>query len=187
MGDRPGIARFGWRTIVVPPWLSLRRRLQIVAREQPDVILLQQSRHPLNRPPFYRGIPCVFDADDADVLNAPEVRGRLLPRKPAVIAGNRFLARSSRDSMIMSTWSGPARTSIRLLGRPQPGRGPVIAWAHSDPLGYPAEAEFVRSILLRLADRRTFQFHLYGVQDRTAVGHYLKPLRDRGVDVRPTG
>ena len=178
------LRRSGWRTIVVPPWLGLRRRSQILAREQPDVILMQQSRHPLNRPSLYPGFPCVFDADDADVLNAPELVADCCRGSRAVIAGNRFLARifASFNPNVHVVWTG---TYVDHVGGqiPNEARGPVIAWAHSDPLGYPAEAAFVHEVVLRLAGRRPFQFHLYGLRDRSAAGTYVEPLLERGVDV----
>lgn len=158
--------------------------MQIIAKEQPEAILLQQSRHPLNRPSLYRGIPCVFDADDADVLNAPELVAECCRESRAVIAGNRFLAQqfSRFNENVHVVWTG---TYVeRVKGQtPNRARGPVIAWAHSDPLGYPVEAAFVRDLAIRLAGRRSFQFHLYGVRDSSAVDSYLKPLRDRGADV----
>src|SRR5579863_10348636 len=63
------LRRRDWRATVVPPQLELEQRLRIVRAERPDVILLHQSRHPLNRPRYYPNIPCVFDADDADILD----------------------------------------------------------------------------------------------------------------------
>src|SRR5258708_7644313 len=53
--------RRGWRATVVPSQLELEQRLRILRAERPDVILLHQSRHPLNRPRYYPNFPCVYD------------------------------------------------------------------------------------------------------------------------------
>jgi glycosyltransferase involved in cell wall biosynthesis len=181
------LRKLGWRTCLVPAQLELRQRLRICRLERPDVILLQQSRHPLNRPRFYPTIPCVFDADDADILD-PRCEASAIEccrESAAVIAGSRFLASLFRqhNPKVHIVWTG---SYLAPLARTTPceKRGPVVAWAHSDPLAYPVEAALVRDAMMRLAEKATFTFCLYGVKDSARTAEFLAPLRAKGVDVQ---
>lgn len=179
----------GWRATVVPPQLELSQRQRIVRLESPDVILLQKSRHPLNRPRLYPGIRCVYDADDADILDPRHADAvvECCCESQAVIAGSRFLARTFRayNPNVYVVWTGTYET-------PWPGqtpagrRDPVVAWAHSSPLGYVKEAELVRQAMLLLAERTPFTFHLFGIKDsdRARAEEFLKPIREAGAQVR---
>ncbi len=179
----------GWRTVLVPPNLELHQRLRVLKAENPDVILLQQSRHPLNRPRFYPGTPCVFDADDADILD-PSCAEDVIEccrDSTAVVAGSRFLAEQFRpyNPEVVVVWTGTyLKPSAGLV--PSDRREPIVAWGHSAPLGYPLEAELVRTLVLQLAERTRFSFHLYGVPDdrRREVEGYLAPIRRSGIPVR---
>jgi hypothetical protein len=135
------LRKFGWRPIIVPPWLGETQRRRFVRQISPDVILLQQSRHPLNRPSLYPGIPCVFDADDADILNQPDIVAPCCRESAAVIAGNHFLAGLYRqyNSDVTVIWTGTYITSVP-GSKPNDSRAPVITWAASDPFGYQDEA-----------------------------------------------
>ncbi len=181
------LRRLGWRATAVPPQLEQLQRERIVRMERPDVVLLQQSRHPLNRPRFFPGIPCVFDADDADVLD-PRCTENVLEccqESRAVIAGSRFLAETFRphNPEVRVVWTG-TYLPVGTGQSPPERRAPVVAWAHSSPLGYPQEAELVREILLGLAKRTKFTFFLYGVSNSQAAEEYLEPIRQAGVLVR---
>lgn len=188
----PALQRLGWHATCVPPQLELVQRRRILKALRPDVILLQQSRHPLNRPGYYPGVPCVFDADDADILD-PRCRERVLEccrDSTAVIAGSRYLAALYRqfNPRVSVVWTG---TYLSLPWRclPCEQRDPVVAWAHSDPLGYPHEAEFVRTIVLGLARRVRFSLALYGVRGalRRRVDEYVEPIRRSGTAVKILG
>jgi len=174
----------GWRTVVVPPWLGLAQRQRIIRKERPDVILLQQSVHPLNRPWLYPGVPCVFDADDAYIINTPETVVPCCRQSAAVIAGSRNLANRFREhnSHVSVVWTGTYIKEARGL-IPSAQRGRVITWALSDALSAGHESLFVREVLLRLAKRTKFSFRLYGVNAPEAVAEYLQPIRDAGVEV----
>src|SRR5450631_2932946 len=63
------LRKLGWRTIVIPKQLEFSQRQRILRLEKPDIIILQKSRHPMNRPKFYKGSICVFDIDDADFVD----------------------------------------------------------------------------------------------------------------------
>ena len=182
----PEIAKFGWRLIGLSPRLSLSQRRRFLALDRPEVIFLQQSRHPLNRPRYYPGIPCVFDADDSDFLD-PNCIDQVIEccRESVVItAGSRFLAESFRpyNPNVSIVWTcsylHPSPTA-----RPVDEREPVVTWASASPMRFPEEAKLVREVLLRLAQRSKFSFRLYGVgpADRASVEEYLEPIRKAGV------
>lgn len=185
----PHLARLGWRLISVTPHLSLSQRRRILALDAPEVILLQQSRHPLNRPGLYAGTPCVFDADDADILDprCTEAVIECCRGSAAIIAGSRFLADQFRPyhENVAVVWTG---TYLRAIAgaKPVAQRDPVLTWAHSGPLGYPEEANLVREVLLRLARRTNFVFALYGVGEdqKQSAEEYLQPIRNAGVSVQ---
>lgn len=178
----------GWRATVVPPQLSLCQRERIIRRERPDLLLLQQARHPLNRPDLY-SIPCVFDIDDADWCDPARADAIVAccRQSAAVIAGSRAVAEwcGGRNANTTVIWTGtpmPPRPGYP----PQSERGPVVAWAHSSPLGYPHEAALVRDVLVRLAQQTKFDYWVYGVapHQRQAMEPHLAPIRSAGVTVR---
>jgi len=181
--------KFGWRLISVPPTLSLSQRRRIIEFDKPDLILLQQSRHPLNRPALYGDIPVIFDADDADILDtrcADTVidccRGSV-----SIIAGSRFLRDQFRvhNPNVAIVWTS---TYIDHADKPIPAdqRGPVLTWAPAGPLDYIEEAKFVRDVILQLARRTTFSFRLYGVAEsrKQEADDYLEPMRKVGLSVQ---
>ena len=145
---------FGWQTLVLPPTLNLGARKHLLARFQPDVVVMQGARHALNRPVFYPGVPIVFDMDDADFhlrhLARP-VRDAM-EHVAAVAAGSRYIAdwcRAAGAGEVEVIWTGSPVTA-----RPRPPqavRGPVLAWAQTRPQTYVHEAEFVRQVTARLA------------------------------------
>jgi glycosyltransferase involved in cell wall biosynthesis len=157
--------------------------------ERPDVILLHQSRHPLNRPRYYPNFPCVFDADDADILD-PKCRDDVIEccvDSVSVVAGSRFLANEFRqyNPRVSVVWTGTyLQPSRRMV--PSQLRLPSVAWATTDPVGYSYEAEFVREVIVRLAQRMHFTYLLYGVRadQRDTVEKFLVPIRRAGVPVK---
>lgn len=182
----PELRELGWRALVAPTDLDLRQRHRLLARVRPDVVLLQQSRHPLNRPELYPGVACVFDADDADYLDprCHDTVIRCCEGSRAVIAGSQFLAdcfaRHNPDVTIVWTATPlPARRNAR----PPSQRARIVAWAHSNPLLYPLEATLVREILLALAKRTKFEFWLFGTEPERADA-YLAELRATGIECR---
>jgi glycosyl transferase family 1 len=184
----PHLARFGWRLISIPPHLSLEQRRRFVRLDKPDLIMLQQSRHPLNRPSLYGDLPVVFDADDADILDArcAESVIECCRGSVSIIAGSRFLRDQFRsyNANIAIVWTSTYLEKIDGV-IPAETRAPVLTWACSGPLDYVEEAKFVRDVILQLARRVTFSFHLYGVgEDRKQeVDNYLEPIRRSGVSV----
>jgi glycosyltransferase involved in cell wall biosynthesis len=184
----PELEKLGWRTTLVPSQLELIQRKRILKWERPDVVLLQQSRHEFNHPKYYENEACVFDADDADIFD-PRCTDRVIEccrGSAGVIAGSRTLASKFRlyNPNVSVVWTG---TYLKPQTRPapEPGSLPVVTWAHSHPLGYPKEAEFVRQVILRLAARTRFRFYFYGVKPdlRNETEAYLEPMRQAGVAV----
>lgn len=179
----PQMRLLGWRVIVVPEALSLSQRRRVLSAEKPDVIVLQQTRHPLNRPHLYSPYPCVLDADDADYLD-PAIQAEIVKgaeESAAVIGGSRFVAeclgRHNRNAHVVWT-STPAPPAP--LGERPSARTPIVAWAHSDPLSYPAEAAFIQRVMLEVAKRTTCQFLLFGTSDERAR-EWIAPLTASGV------
>ncbi|MFW5875166.1 MAG: glycosyltransferase family protein [Myxococcota bacterium] len=187
----PELRRRGWRVTVVPEPLNLAQRRRVLKLEQPDVVVLQQTRHPLNQPHLYAPVPCVLDADDADCLD-PRHRQRIARcarDASAVIGGNRFIAEQlgqhNPDASVL--WTATPRPRRR-SERPPSTRGPIVAWAHANPFLYEDEAAFVREVLRRLARRRPFMFWLFGTVPGPAADDYLAPIRaagSKGVAVPP--
>jgi hypothetical protein len=179
----PALRELGWRTIVVPEPLSLAQRRRLLEMERPDVVLLQQTRHPLNDPHLYAPYPCVLDADDADCLDPAhrERIGRWAAGAAAVVGGNRLVAeelgRHNRDATVIWTGTplahGPPTT-------PPKDRAPIVAWGHSSPFLYPREAALVREVVTRLAERTPFEFWLFGTVPGPESDAYFAPARERG-------
>lgn len=173
----------GWITFIVPPWLDLKARQAIIQREPSAVLFFQQSRHELNRPRFYPSRICVFDADDADILVAPERVIECLSTSSGVIAGSHFLADQFRphNSNVAVIWTGTYVTDIR---RRRAKRDiPVIAWAQSDPFSYPEEARLVRDVWIALASEGVrFAIVVYSRQ-LDKVEEWLGPVRRLGVEI----
>jgi glycosyltransferase involved in cell wall biosynthesis len=131
----------------------------------------------------------VFDADDADILD-PACRDAVIEcctDSVAVVAGSRFLADEFRphNPRVSVVWTGTyLQPSARMV--PSQLRLPSVAWATTDPVGMPHEAEFVREVIVRLAQKAQFSFFLYGVRpnQRDAVEKFLVPIRRAGVPVK---
>jgi glycosyltransferase involved in cell wall biosynthesis len=155
------LKKFGWRVIVVPVWLDLEQRMKVLHAEKPDVILLQQSVHLLNRPSLYPGYNTIFDVDDADYTAEPALVSSCARGATVSVVGNRHLAEVFR---------GYGAPDVQVM------------W----PSGYPIEAEFVRRVMLKIAKSRTFTFRAYG--NRPAwLDEYVAPMREAGINVQIYG
>jgi hypothetical protein len=173
----------GWKTIVVPPWLDLRARQAIIRREPSALLFFQQSRHELNLPRLYPSRVCIYDADDADILNTPGRVIECLRTSAAVIAGSRFLANEFRpyNPNVSVVWTGTYITDVR---RSKTTRNvPLIAWAQSDPFSYPEEAALVTQLWTALARKGIrFGVAVYS-SERSRCQEWLDPLQKLGVEV----
>lgn len=184
------LKKLGWRVSIVPPQLEWRQRQRIVDMERPDIILFQQSRHALNRPKLYPGIPCVLDVDDADILD-PVARAAAVEccqDSSWVIVGNAFLQEAIRpyNERVDVVWTSTHLPRVASQDSAR-GRGPVITWAQLDALSWKHEAEMVREVLARVARRASFEFLLIGEEDGRASSSYMKELQNVGVTGRSLG
>jgi hypothetical protein len=60
----------------------------------------------------------------------------------------------------------------------------VVAWAHAAPWTYPIEAQFVRDVMVRVAQRRPVEFWMYGGRYRGEWEDWARPIREAGARVR---
>lgn len=144
----------GWYPVVLPWTLTLAQRKAMLRLLDPDLVLMQGARHPLNRPGFYPGYRIVYDMDDAD-FHLPHLAGpvrRAMSQVDAVIAGSDYVARWCREAGAGQThviWTG---TPVSRAPRPpQSARPPRIAWAQTRPMTYHREADLVCAVIERLA------------------------------------
>ena len=193
-GDLRGIAiarelrRLGWRAFAVPPQCELSQRRRIIRLERPDVILLQQALHPLNRPSLCEGVPCVLDADDADILD-PKCNGQViecLEGSRAAIAGNHWLAERFRqyNADVSVIWTGNYIENAEPNRPPAADGLPIVAWASSGPSVFPAESDLIRQMVFHLARTNQFALELYGMTPGPAADAYMESFRAPGVVVR---
>lgn len=146
----------GWRTIVVPASFSQARRMRVLRAFGPDLLALQASRLALNDPDLLpKGVPFVYDIDDADFLDPAltDRMARCCREARAVTAGSRYVAAWCADHAadVSVLWTGTKRTAgARPAHR---DRAPVLTWAQAAPFRYPQEFAFVERIALALQAR----------------------------------
>ena len=174
----PALRRLGWRVLLLAPEATLSERQRVLRLWRPDVLLLQQSRHPLNRPHFYPGVPCVFDQDDADYLDE-RVRDDIVgccEGASLVIAGSRAVGRmlgrhNPNVEVIWTSTPAPAPAPLRRTRLAPSLREPIVAWAHSSPFDYPAELAYVQRVMTLVGRVRPgTQFWLFGCAPSSAGG-----------------
>jgi glycosyltransferase involved in cell wall biosynthesis len=162
--------------------------MKVLRDEKPDVILLQQSVHVLNRPSLYPGYNTIFDVDDADYTAEPELVSSCAKSATVSVVGNRHLAEVFRGygaPDVQVVWTGTYIHSVP-DAKPNEERDPVISWAHSAPQDYPMEAEFIRAVMLKIASSRKFIFRVYGNKPAW-LDEYIAPLKAAGIEVQIFG
>lgn len=184
------LAARGWQVTMLPETLTIAQRQRILRRVRPDVLLIQKARIPPNRPALYPGIPVVFDLDDADWLNPVQASAleQCCRDACAVIAGSRLVADWCRQfsADVTVVWTGADVPADR--GPAQTTRAPIVAWASSEPMAYPVEANFIARLIAALAATgQDFSIRIYGIRDDAADGAYLDRLRESGVPVEGIG
>lgn len=161
----------GWRSVVLPPNLTLAQRHAMLSGLDPDAVVMQGARHPLNRPGYFPQWPILYDLDDADFhidhLAAPVTEA--MSGVAAVLAGSDYIAQwclAAGAPAAPVVWTG---TPVSTRARPvQAGRPPVVAWAQTRPETYQREAKLVQSVMGRLVRRRPdVRLRLY---DRPGAG-----------------
>ncbi len=185
------LRNLGWRVLLLAPEASLAERRLALRLWRPDVLLLQQSRHPLNRPRFYPGVTCVFDQDDADYLDE-RVRREIIgccEGSALVIAGSREVAAmlAPHSKRVEVVWTSTPAPSANVHVPPPSARGPIVAWAHGDPFGYPAELAQLQRVMVQVgAALPDVQFWMFGCQpDDPRVAQAFEPLVAAGVACKP--
>ncbi len=189
----PTLRRLGWRVLLLTPEASLAERQRVLRLWRPDVLLLQQSHHPLNRPHLYPGLPCVFDQDGADYLDA-RVRDAIVgccEGSDLVIAGSRAVGRmlgrhNPNVEVIWTSTPAPAPAPVSRARLAPSQRESIVAWAHSSPVDcpfdYPAEATYVqRAMSLVARVRPRTQFWLVGSHDDARAAAFFAPLEAAGL------
>jgi hypothetical protein len=185
----PALRRLGWRVLLLPPQASLAERQRVLRLWRPDVLLLQDSRHPLNRPAFYPDVRCVFDQDGASCLDQHEHGGIVdcCAGSALVIAGSRAVGRmldrhNPKVRVIWSSTPAPRTTPAR---QPPSRRDPVVAWARERPFDHPAELAYVRRAMLAVARvRRGTQLWCFDCDDDTRARAWFAPLEAAGIRCR---
>lgn len=180
----------GWSTLVVPKHLALSQRRRMLRLFEPDIVVLQTCRHPLNRIGYFDGWPVVLDLDDADFFDPDltEAMEDMAKGAAGVICGSRFIRDWARrfNSNARVVWTGTPITDA-----PWPDhadRGRIVTWAQSDPIGYDRDFRFVCDILQQVhaVTDTPFSLRLYGWQGPEDHPH-LHPLRAAGIDIELFG
>lgn len=178
----PELQRLGWRVVVMPEPLSLEQRLRILRLERPDVIWLQQTRHPLNQAHLYSPTPCVLDADDADYLDPRhhDLIAKCAADSAAVVGGSHFVAEllGRHNSHRHVLWTCTPKPHHPPQIAPE-DRAPIVAWAHERPMLFPHEASLMQRVMIEVCRRTPCTFWLFGSEPAEADA-WLRPIRDAG-------
>jgi len=155
----------GWATLVVPKQLTLEQRRRLLAVFRPELVVVQQCRHPLNRLAHVREWPFVLDIDDADFLDPAlaDALEDMARHASGVICGSRYIrdwaAQFSGNAVVIWTTAPITLRPVVEAGR----REPIVTWAQSSPLGYPGELAFVAEVMRGVARLRGgVRLRLYG-------------------------
>lgn len=135
---------------ILPPKLTLAGRQRCLSALGPDVVIMQGTRHELNRPALYPDQRILLDLDDGD-FHLPHLAASVrdaMHHVTGVIAGSEYLAdwcRKAGAGEAHVIWTG-APVSKRARP-PQAGRPPVVAWSQTRPMTYMHEAALIRDVL----------------------------------------
>lgn len=143
-----------WDVHILPPKLTLAQRHRCLRALRPDVVIMQGTRHALNRPALYPDQRIVLDLDDSD-FHLPHLAASVtnaMRGVVAVIAGSEYIANWCRKAgapLVRVVWTGTPVSKYRR--RPQSERPPVVAWAQTRPMTYQYEARLVRAVMRQVA------------------------------------
>jgi hypothetical protein len=132
---------------------------------RPDLVVVQQCRHPLNRAEYLQDWRLILDMDDADFATPAmaDALAAVLRRADGAICGSRYVRNWAAGYNPNTTlvWTGGPVSDRDVL--PQAQRGPVVTWAQACPLDYPHELAFVERVMLQLLRHRPdVRLRLYG-------------------------
>lgn len=145
---------WGWDVHLLPWNLTLVQRHRCLMALRPDLVVMQGTRNPNNRPALYPGQKIILDLDDGD-FHLPHLAASVrqaMPQVVCVIAGSRYIANWCLDAGAPAAhvvWTGAPVSE-----RPWPSqhvRPPVVAWAQTRPMDYRHEAALVRRVMRRVA------------------------------------
>jgi len=181
----------GWDVVLAPGQLELIQRQRLCKILKPDAILFLKARTWKNHPHHFPGIPLIFLIDDADFINPIEhdhivdcVTGAAL-----TIAGNEYVADWCRqhNPSVHKIWvPHPPRATKPAISNDE--RSNIVMWAPREPATYPAEAEYIAQVIIKLNETRSdFEFWMTGCTDQIWSDEYAKPLLDLGVPVKQFG
>lgn len=141
----------------VLPWkFTLAQRRYWLSVLRPDIVVMQGTRHPLNRPALYAGHRVVLDLDDAD-FHLPHLAASVraaMGHVTAVMAGSGYIADWCRKAGACEThvvWTGSPVSRAPRVSQSQ--RPPVVAWAQTRPMQYRHEAALIRRVMRQVALR----------------------------------
>jgi glycosyltransferase involved in cell wall biosynthesis len=187
-GVARSLERLGWQCAVVPAQLEQRQRMRIIGLEKPDMALVQQGRHKLNRPQLLGTLPYLFDIDDADYLvnDQAEMYAELCSRAEAVTAGSHRIASwcSRYNRKVEVVWTGvpfPASFPERSPAR----RRPILAWTHHFLPEADSDQRYILSQLIRRVKEQTdFELWLFGIQKREGLESTARLCDELGIPLR---
>ena len=173
----------GWRVIIVPHQLNLTQRQRILRIENPDILLVQTVRHPLNRPALYQAKNIVFDIDDADFEN-PEARQDVIDcctGSSMVTCGSKYIRdfcqKYNKNTFVV--WTGMENQSAKYS--PASTRSNIVAWGTSNSLAYSQEREFVGRVAKILSSHVKFELWVYGANNHPDLQEFKSQMEDIGV------
>ena len=159
----------GWNAVSIPPQLEPEQRERFLKRLKPDALVFQQCRHPFNDNHHAYGFKYILDVDDADFHDV-RLKRRMedtATQAAGVIAGSRYIKAwaGQFNPTCEIIWTGtPISPGVRPSHSDRAIGLPVVTWAQSSPLDYPAELDFVARIIRGVAGRDNgFSLRLYGI------------------------
>jgi hypothetical protein len=184
IGD--ALANMGWSSVICPKHLRLSQRLRVARIVKPDIILIQKSRHLLNRPRFFPGIPCIFDIDDADFVDDRRHQEivECVSDSVSVIAGSKFVAEwcAKYNDRVDIVWTGTPISPT--TPPPQNDRKPIVTWAATMPDSYRDEIEFVSDVADNLVKSgQEFTLRFYSDDGSPAYCGFADRFRAKGIEV----
>ncbi len=176
----------GWRVIIAPHQLSLKQRQRLLRIENPDILFIQTSRHPLNSPELYQTKNIVFDIDDADFENPATLESviKCCTGSILVICGSTYIKDfcSQYNNRTYVVWTGMENQHAKYA--PPSTRSNIIAWGTSNSLAYSAERDFIGRVVKILGKKIDLELWIYGASDHPDLIEYKKEIENNGINCK---